>query len=388
MGEQFCICRCCHNYKAFGRSAPVIGGYYPVLCFCDTLFTANNSTKQDIQFGIVDVTGAKVQFSNSVSFVDNKGSALVARSVKIIVTEGTTTKFFNNRATYGGAMALYSYSVLELFPSTEIIFDSSELGGAVYARSPHFSDYSFYHKCFISYYNNSISPNNWNTSIVFSNNSAPYGHAVYVDTLTSCAKLSTDMSITSALHWTPFIYTGGPMNNTISTSPNHTDFTLPDHIAPGESIGIDIRSVDDLNQSIPSTYKITITKGRVTMTNPYVNNDGNIRLKGEPGTEFSLTIQTQGLRQVSVTKTGVLGDCPLGLTLENDTCVCSADTDERYVGISECDMTEFTAYLHDDLWLGCTRPNKHLVTSYCPSGYCSNSEAVSMGHVYRGSKNL
>ena len=105
------------------------------------------------------------------------------------------------------------------------------------------------------------------------------------------------------------------MNNTISTSPNHTDFTLPDHIAPGERFGIDIRSVDDLNQSIPSTYKITITKGRVMMTNPYVNNDGNIRLKGEPGTEFSLTIQTQGLRQVSVTKTGVLGDCPLGLTL-------------------------------------------------------------------------
>ena len=43
-------------------------------------------------------------------------------------------------------------------------------------------------------------------------------------------------------------------------------------------------------------------------------------------------------------------------------------------------MTEFTAYLHNDLWLGCTRPNKNLVTSYCPSGYC-NSEAVSMGHV-------
>ena len=58
-------------------------------------------------------------------------------------------------------------------------------------------------------------------------------------------------------------------------------------------------------------------------TNNYLLDDGFLQIKGEPCTEFSLTLQTQNTRLVSVMMPGRLGVCPLGFSLENHECVCS-----------------------------------------------------------------
>ena len=77
-------------------------------------------------------------------------------------------------------------------------------------------------------------------------------------------------------------------------------------------------------------------------TNNYLSDDGFLQIKGEPGTAFNLTLQTQNTRLVSVTMPGRLDVCPLGFSLENHECICSTSTlDKKLVGVAECDMCEF-----------------------------------------------
>ena len=112
---------------------------------------------------------------------------------------------------------------------------------------------------------------------------------------------------------------------TIATSPAIIEFYVPIQISPGERISLNITSRDDLKQRIPSAFKVTLDSvDGVVKTNPYVSDDGQIQIWGIPETEFRLTLQTQNTRHVAATKSGKLGECPVGFLLQNYVCICSA----------------------------------------------------------------
>ena len=327
---------------------------------------------------MLDIASMSIQLSKHVTFIGNTGSAIVAKSAQINVLEGTVAEFVNNTASYGGAMALHGFSFLKLFPGSEIVFDSnhaSELGGAVYATSPHQSDFIFSHKCFISYSDVILQPHKWNTSVIFYNNSAKYGYAVYTDSLLPCAKnsrlLNSKSTVNSTLKWTPFTYTPAIVQYTIATSPANIQFTLPPSISPGERINILPISKDDLDQTIPSAYQVIIESAMGSvLTSPYISDDGFLQITGKPGTAFNLTLKTQNTRQVSLTKPGRLENCPFGFILNmGNRCVCSAATDSYSVGIPQCNMQRFQAYLQTGYWAGCTDFGE-TITGYCPFEYC------------------
>ena len=251
----------------FDGSPPI-----PLLCRCSfsnnrVINTAaflktsrDGPTRQVLESGILHLESIEVNFNDSVSFSRNTGSAIAATSSKISVLEGTLAEFLNNRATYGGAIALLGFSILELFPNSQLIFDSnhaSELGGALYATSPHQTEFIFSHKCFISYIS-SAHPNDWNTLLNFTNNTARYGHAIFTDSLLPCAKNVFDIEtdVNSALRWTPFLYTQDIVQYTIATFPANINFTLPPEITPGESVDLNLVSVDDLDQPIRTSYRV------------------------------------------------------------------------------------------------------------------------------------
>ena len=340
------------------------------------LKSGNHTAKHVVQSGILHSESVEVQFCDSVHFRESRGSAIGAISSQINLEEHTVVQFVNNTATYGGAMALLDFSILKLYPHSQIVFDSNhaiELGGAVYATSPHQTEFIFSHKCFIST-SFFIHPENWTTSLTFINNTAKYGHAFYTDSLFPCAKSVHDITtdINSALRWKPFKYYPPIKQYTIATSPAAIKFTLPLDIAPGERVDIHSVATDDLNQPIPTAYQVFLdnVRGEAT-TNPYIADEGYLQIRGEPGTEFILTLQTQNTRHVSLSQIGRLGDCPLGFTLKNYSCICSAGTtDKHFLGITECDMSEFRAILQIGYWVGCTETDD-IITSYCPSGYCS-----------------
>ena len=305
-------------------------------------------------------------------FVGNTGSAIVARSAHIHVLEGTLATFMNNTALDGGAMALLGLSILELFRNSQLVFKSnhaSRFGGALYATSPHQTEFIFSHKCFISYNNSFSPPDTWDTSLIFINNSAKYGYDIYTDSLLPCAKNALDFetNVSLALKWESFMYSQVG-EYTIATSPANISFTLPPEIAPGERVYMHQMSKDDLNQLIPSVYQVTleISKG-TAKTDLYITDDDYIRITGKQDTEFNLTLQTQSTRHVSLTKTGRLGKCPLGFTFQQDECICST---AYLTGIHECDREAFQAMLSFGYWVGCTGTGG-ILTGYCPLEYCS-----------------
>ena len=153
----------------------------PLLCRCS--FTNNRvintaaflksasdgKTQHVLESGVLHIESVEVKFYDFVLFSGSTGSAIVATSSQINVLENTQVQFVNNTATYGGAMALLGFSVLQLYPNSQISFDSNyanELGGAVYATSPHQAEFIFSHKCFFSH-KYSTNPDNWNTSLTF-----------------------------------------------------------------------------------------------------------------------------------------------------------------------------------------------------------------------------
>ena len=264
---------------------------------------------------------------------------------------------------------------------TQLHFESnhaSELGGAIYATSPNQAEFVFSHKCFISYYESFSNPDKWNTSLTFIDNTAKYGYAIYTDSLLPCAKQlgGAVTNISASLQWKPFNYIPY-IPYTIATSPAHIDFTFPADISPGERINIHPLSMDDLDQPIPSAYRVILKNVKGTAeTNPFMSDDGFLQITGQPGVEFNLTLITLNTRHVSVTRPGSLGNCPLGFTLDNSihnngTCICSTSTKHKYLfGITECNISSFQAFLQIGYWIGCTDSNDS-VTGYCPSEYCT-----------------
>ena len=380
------------NYEAWDSIAD---GIVPTTLLCSCTFINNYITntavilksanggisQQVLQSGTLDIDSFEITLSKNVSFFGSTGSAIVATSAHIHVLEDTVLRFVNNSATNGGAMALLGYSVLDLHSNSQVIFESnnaSERGGAVYATSPHQPEFIISHRCFISHHS-SIDPNKWNSSLTFSNNKARYGYAIFTDSLLQCAKhignVVTDVK--TALRWKPFKYIPGIEEYTIATSPASINFTLPVEITPGERVNIHLISLDDLNQTIPTAYQVflEIHVGRATTSTSYISDDGYLQLSGTPGTEFTLTVQTQNTRHISFSRDSKLGHCPLGLTLNNDICMCSASTSDKHlVGITECNMSNVRAFLQIGYWVGCTRDGE-IATSYCPPGYCDYHSA-------------
>ena len=346
------------------------------------LRTTDKAISQHVlEAGILNIDSFEVEFSEAVSFIGSKGSAIVATSSQINVLENTLVTFRNNSATNGGAMALFGFSVLELFENSHIIFDSnnaSELGGAVYATSPHQVHFIFSHKCFISYYSIITDPDNWNASLNFTNNFAGgYGHAIYTDSLLLCAKYigEAKTNVSNALQWKSFMYNQEQDQYIIATSPVTINFTLPEEITPGERINIHPLPIDDLDQMIPTALQVFLDyRNGIVQTSSYISDDGYLQITGEPGTEFKLTVQTQNTRHVSSYKSARLADCPLGFTVQDNACICSASTiDQRLVGISECNTSSFNAFLQIGYWIGCD--GNKVFTSYC-QGYCKYHSVI------------
>ena len=327
--------------------------------------------------GVIDIRLFELHISGHTLFQHNRASPITATATVVHILQKTVADFVSNTAAYGGGMTLLGYSVIYLYPGSQVLFESnraSELGGAVYTPLPYLTSIIYPPDCFISHrfgnYSDEQAP-----LVSFTNNTAKYGHSIFTTSLHPCQKQIRGIgsNATSSFQWNGLHFPPDFKEHTITTSPDVVKFTLPSEIAPGERIDLKLVSLDELKQPILSAYKVTIAvngEGQV-QTNPYISENGSLQIWGRPGTEFNLTLRTLNERSVSATGTGRLGNCPLGLSLMGDECVCSASTHDRaIVGVEECDMSSFKAYLQTGYWLGCTTSGV-VMTSYCPPHYCN-----------------
>ena len=319
------------------------------------------NSQQFLDSGVIDVEFFQVDFVRHVSFIDNKASAIYSNSGHINISQGTITEFINNTARNGGAMSLHGHSTFELYHGSHVVFHSnhaSDLGGAVYATLPHGTEFDLFPRCFISYRDTiEDNPDEWNSTIVFTNNSGEYGHFLFTDSIIPCQNQIVRLfpNLTSFDQLKMIInQRENDLNNVIATGPDTVNFTLPSSISPGEVLYIQPMSFDDLNQLIPTTYKVTLNSDRGDVK--IIVLTGQLQIFGKPGKWFNLTLTTQTTRHVSATESGILGNCPLGFVLVNSsTCVCSADVPGReLVSIPACDYVNFRALVLVGYWIGCS----------------------------------
>ena len=353
--------------------------------YCNSSFIRNKllpvtHSQQFLDSGVIDVEFFQVDFVRHVSFIDNKASAIYSNSAVINVSQGTITKFINNTARNGGAMFLHGHSTFELHHGSHVVFYSnhaSELGGAVYAALPHRAEVDLFPRCFISY-SNTIEDDSdeWNSTIVFTNNSGQYGHFLFTDSIIPCQyQIVRLFSNFTSLDQLKMVISQRENNlkNVIATSPATINFTLPPIISPGEVLYIQPMSFDDLNQPIPTTYKVTLTSEIDDVKIIVLTSEGGqVQIFGKPGKWFNLTLITQNVRPMSATESGILGNCPLGFVLVNSsTCVCSADVPGReLVSIPACDYVNFRALILVGYWIGCSA-NGTIQTGPCLPSLCN-----------------
>ena len=358
--------------------------------FCNCSFIKNEistntfnpeTSKGILESGILQIHSLPVDLLTHVSFAENRGSAIFAILADIRILEYTEVKFVHNRARNGGAISLYHSSILELHPESQVFLYSnsaSQFGGAIYSKALYEDGYLLPRRCFIQFHDIYYADKS-NISLVYKNNSAKNGDFIFTDSIYPCVRqisavLNTSFSVDQ---WKSYIQEGiKPFE--IATSPASIDFTLPAHISPGQVIDINPTALDDLDQVIPSSFQVLLeSEGDKVSTAPFISYDGRIQIYGEPGTKFNLTLQTQDIRHVSITKSSMLENCPLGFILVNrSTCVCSANIpDRRYAGISFCDSDSFYALLQAGYWVGCIEDNT-IVTGLCPLGFCKSQKSL------------
>lgn len=372
-------------------------GYLPTPVFNNCTFAENtvvNTSLSDNNLdllmsstssGVLFISTYTVNFTSSVKFSRNTGSAIYINAGTINVLENTNVVFDSNYGYKGGAVAMLGFSTIRTFLGSKVHFEdnyAADVGGAIYSSSTDETDYYSSRSCFLRFSDDIASPKDWGSAFYFINNSAKhYGHSIYATSLYPCARAaavnsSESINVTGVFLWTPFHYFDPDRPYNIASDPSTIDIPVTHlEMSPGEVVNLKPFSKDDLNNTIQSVYKASLsntTAAEIDQSYLYIS-DGNIKVTGDINSSFEISLQSTGFHQVRGSVQVTLISCPPGFVFNRNasasTCVCSTTTSrKRYEGITQCDLQKFQALLSKGFWAGCYQGE--LLTAECPLGYC------------------
>ena len=135
-----------------------------------------------------------MEFRGTTIFSNNTSTALFVDGASINFGNDSRTIFQDNSGLHGGAISLISGSFISMYRNSSVIFlrNTAVLyGGAIYVALSTPFDYILSRVCFIRYYSENVSHNEWNTSFTFINNTAGkgnIGNTIFANTLDPCVK--------------------------------------------------------------------------------------------------------------------------------------------------------------------------------------------------------
>ena len=314
-----------HAFLPLGSSLAVV-----------VVFSANNLTFEDI---ILE---------------NSRGTAIFAINSNIYV-KGVKNLFKNNTGLFGGAIALYSSSILFIMEDTLISFINNyaqTYGGAIYI------DKAISINCFFQVQANSKNPLINNTNIYFENNNASAGSSIYGGNIDNCVLLTETnvrsiVSNSSELFDTVAIFNDTRnTNSVISSKPARACFCYNNitdcHIDrvnviayPGQNITIPVVTVGQRYGHSPGTLKALVLQNAYIISKTLLTSQGQCtnlsytlainRNIGHVNTTFLdmdllfddlVNVPHQLIKSI-VVEIDVLG-CPPGFELSEmtGTCVC------------------------------------------------------------------
>lgn len=240
--------------------ASLVRGSMLTLIINGCYFLSNNlqalSSSSD-SVGAISASGVSIQFRNFTRFIKNKSTALVIDSAFAEFYVDSFTEFLDNKGLRGGAILLIGDSWIQVHSGSTLLFvrnTAVHYGGAIYVELSTPYEYILSHSCFVRYSSPSISPNKWNTSFTFINNTAGNtSNTIFANTLRPCMKFYATSTCTSIfLLYKPFYYHPSSTLNLISTSPMLFNFSDTNDstisIAPGQTHDLHVYLVDELCQ--------------------------------------------------------------------------------------------------------------------------------------------
>lgn len=391
------------------RSDQYNTGYLPIPVFIDCSFNnnavhlthvgGNPNTTYDSS-GAVVFTSSTVYFEGTITFTENRYTALKLVSSKLQLREGTKLNFISNEGVKGGAMALYGFSALAGNKDCSLFFfnnSATEIGGGLFHQTIEERDYIEGKSCFLQYTGNSnLSVQERNLTFTFSRNSATNGgSAIYSASLYACFFAYLGNLHTHNL--SDFLQSIGTFqfSESLDTSmPLGTDGVIYNYesreslsVAPGETVAIPISVSNELKKN--TNTRLLVTNEGFPSTVIFHNNKTTVY--GMPGRTTSLLFKTQNTLRNSYFKVRVrFTDSPPGYNFYPDTlsCNCSAENPRTsYFPIRRCNHTSFRAIATKGFWVGTYKPHT-LYTSSSARTYEYPLSDTGLGYTYMLPKDL
>ncbi len=367
---------------------------------------------------LITLVSMNVTLLGTSTFRDNSGSSILAVTSTIYIVGSVS--FISNTAVAGGALQILASSYLVITDNSSLLFKNNRAtieGGAIFVLLNNLAlDVSQTQDCFLWFknidfvcqYGNCTDPRNLNFSLVFEDNQAPLGSAVYGSVLRTCPwkvvfdgeSYATRTSGFTLLtqETSSVVITPAPFNNTrvINTLPvrlivddvgNKTKISS----FPGGLVEFNATALDDHNQSVPLAITSIVSKSPVNNATSQLGLSGYWFL---PGTETNQNVQLYiygnvtndaNLTRVSLfsslssATTGVyitVQECNYGFTLaelDNGEIACKCEMEIATSRHIQCSETTGSLSVSSNYWLGESQAGNYTI-GLCVFDYCSSGE--------------
>ena len=426
VGTQIVLenCTWMYNRGHFGSAISILpnawnlygDGYLPAPIFSNCTINSNYVMENKVSGNVHNFyqftkgSGAfycarhNVHLKETTRFENNNGTALYLLLCLATFVEAAQITFKENSGYYGGAIYQLS-SIVYLSNNIKVRFirnTAYNKGGAIYEETqlPHIREYS--RTCFIDYVDDTKIAAKRNISVSFTSNKAGvgnhltgYGHSIYGVSLQPCynrfrGKFNRSGDIFNQIGKFTFFPTNRPLE--IATDVNHSAI-LPNTVWPslfpfiaGKENMLNFIDHDDLMQKTRTDYLLTIMNegdSRIRTSQAYSHiSNYTLALHGRSDDTSIISLTATASRGIAISFRARIQPCPPGFIQNreygNIRCICSVDTVNEYPGISTCNSTTFQASRRRGYWVGYGRMESEdsLLSSYCPSGYCSYSDIL------------
>ena len=308
----------------------------------------NNSFSRS--FSVINVNGLATSFTGTTIFSGSIGTPLAIKNIGTDLLAHSTLNFTQNTGYSGGALAFTSSGHLTVHEDTQVTFmnnSASVKGGAIFWEyfDEHFTLYNF-QQCFLQYYDNSVHPNEWNTTFQFSDNCASgRKNSIFVSSLIPCVWRTNDHStpeedIMQTFCWDNWEYSNSnSCSSEIATTPAYfEEMSLSVNVIPGGVVTLPLKAFDDLQRTLTNDAAYAVEG---TSVNSSIITDNTITIYGIPNTTTNLSIQTLDSRVVQAEVTAALLPCPPGFIVNENRCVCG----KGFGGEVTCNEAQFQSFL-------------------------------------------
>ena len=337
--------------------------------------------------GVMSVLNVDITFSGTSIFKGNNGTGLGALDA-IVIFKPITITFSFNSGWNGGAIRLYGLAYLAVDNGSEINFINNRAtgqGGALYVNLVTEQAILSGSSCPIQSKTGGLLPSTWNASFNFINNTAEEnGQSIYVTSLLPCQIAYTKKHdpFLSAIN----VFTDFPdvfhldnesITRQVATAASKMSVeTSENKVIPGLNFKLPINLTDDMNTNITDNVSLHVmikNRNDSTITIKTSISDKTIQVIGNPRGFATLTVMTLDTPHISRSFNITLIDCPPGFFHSNTSKKCTCvNNDEGYRGLIYCHDQTFKISIRRGTWAGYV--NEKVVTSRCPSSYCSYSD--------------